>query len=229
MFSRNPFKSQTIGSRLLTWFLLLALVPLISVIYFYHTISEESLTREIRRGLLAVGNSKVHEIESLAQKIKKDMSFLSHSKDTISHLENIDGVFREYGPGSPEYQNIDKQIRPNWEYFIRNYGYYDLLLISDSGDIVFSIEKESDFGTNLYNGPHKDSNLANVFRRIKSSNEIGISDYLFYAPSNNPALFVMAPVFSQGNFAGAIAIQADLEIFIKLLVIIRDWVKPERR
>lgn len=39
------------------------------------------------------------------------------------------------------------------------HGYYDTFLITPDGDIVYTMAKEADYGTNLMDGEYKDSNL----------------------------------------------------------------------
>src|SRR4249920_2057013 len=49
--------------------------------------------------------------------------------------------------------------------FREHFGYYDVFLISPSGDILYTVAKEIDFATNLKTGPYRKSPLAEVFRR----------------------------------------------------------------
>lgn len=96
--------------------------------------------------------------------------------------------------------------------FVTGRGYYDFFLIDMSGDIVYSVEKEADFGTNLFDGPYKDTGLADVFQRASkatSADEIVLSDFARYAPSNDePAIFTGKLVRNiNGKPLGVLALQ----------------------
>ncbi len=208
---------QTIATRLLMWFLLISLIPLAMVTFFTYTNSVESLTKEVQRGLLAVADNKVQQIEALAKKNKEEVAVLALMPSNIEHLEFLNQAFLADGVDSPAYKSLYQQIRPSLVSFVNGYDYYDLFLISEQGDIVFTVLKESDFGTNLYSGPYKDSEIATVFKQAKSSSQVEISVYNIYAPSNKPALFVAAPIIKAGRFSGAIAVQINPDEFYQIV------------
>ncbi len=92
------------------------------------------------------------------------------------------------------------------------HGYYDIFLIDKSGNVVYSVYKESDFATNMIKGEYADSGLGEVFRKVRSAPKAGeavFADYQPYAPSANvPASFMATAIFNEENqFVGAIAYQ----------------------
>ena len=58
-------------------------------------------------------------------------------------------------------------FHPAYKTLIESKGYYDAFLINLAGDIVYSVFKENDFGTNMMTGPFKDSGLADVYRSAR--------------------------------------------------------------
>jgi methyl-accepting chemotaxis protein len=91
-------------------------------------------------------------------------------------------------------------------------GYYDLFLIDPQGNIVYTVEKESDFGQNLLSGRLSTSGLAEVFRAVRArpDNDFrAFSDYAPYGPSaGDPASFMAVPVIDDvGVLQGVIAAQ----------------------
>ena len=99
--------------------------------------------------------------------------------------------------------------------YLREFGYYDIFLIEpDQGTIVYSVYKETDFGTSLFNGPHNDSNLAEAARQaLKASpGEVITADFRHYTPSSNAAAaFFTTPVYDKGNVVGVLAFQMPLD------------------
>ncbi len=91
---------------------------------------------------------------------------------------------------------------------VAHFGYHDVLIINKKGDVIYSVVKEKDLGTNLVNGPFANSGLGKVNKRIQETKEFSVADFSVYEPSNNMlAGFVGAPIFEEGKYIGFISIQ----------------------
>ena len=95
---------------------------------------------------------------------------------------------------------------------IKNQGFSDLFLIDAKNEnIVYSVNKKSDFGTDLQNGPYNQSSLAKVVRKVINNPEKGIvniSDFKYYKPSyNTPQAFFAVPIYDKNKFIGVLAVQ----------------------
>ena len=90
-----------------------------------------------------------------------------------------------------------------------------MFLIDPDGSIVYTVYKETDFGTSLVVGAYNESNFARLFssvRRAKEKNYARIIDLESYAPSYGaPAAFIAAPIYSQDKFMGVLAIQVPVD------------------
>ena len=86
--------------------------------------------------------------------------------------------------------------------------------ISSRGRIVYSTEKEVDFGTSLEDGPYAMTNLGRVYQKAAQANWKGyysFADYEHYQPSyESPASFIAAPVFSDGKKTGVVIFQMSI-------------------
>ena len=99
-------------------------------------------------------------------------------------------------------------------------GYYDVFLINMAGDIIYSVFKEADYGTNLLTGPYKDSGLGVTFRNSKNGTpgEVDFADLEGYAPSNgDAAAFVSSPVVNDaGETVGVLAFQLPVQLLTNI-------------
>lgn len=97
--------------------------------------------------------------------------------------------------------------------FQQQYGFYDVFLVDTKGNVVYSVEKETDVGTNLLNGPYKDSGLAKVYRlSVESKDKPSHASFQPYEPSFNvPASFMAMPVFDRDKFIGSVVVQLSIE------------------
>lgn len=106
--------------------------------------------------------------------------------------------------------------------FVTERGYYDFFLIGPAGDVVYSVEKETEFATNLHTGAWRDSGLAQVFNRAKKERRegtIAISDMEAYGPSGGaPALFIATAMHDDaGQFLGVIAFQLPTDRILGIM------------
>ncbi len=116
------------------------------------------------------------------------------------------------GDGS-SYSLLHANLHPQLRGAMLAKGYYDIFLINSAGHVVYSAFKEADFGSDLSNGPYKDSGLAEAFRKAMTApaDAVAFVDFAPYAPSADaPAAFFAAPVRGPreaGDPIGVIAVQ----------------------
>ena len=115
-------------------------------------------------------------------------------------------------PDDNSYARAHSRHHPRFRRMVEKLGYYDLYIIDiESGDIVYTVNKEEDFASNLIDGPYDTSNLAELFRRIQRAPDQGVVqmvDYARYRPSNSRSqAFVAAPVFVDGKAIAVLALQ----------------------
>jgi class 3 adenylate cyclase len=77
---------------------------------------------------------------------------------------------------------------------LQKFSLYDIFLVDlNSGDVVYSVFKETDFATNLFSGPYRESNLADLVRILKKSGDLDkaqMVDFALYRPSyGSPSAF----------------------------------------
>lgn len=78
-------------------------------------------------------------------------------------------------------------------------GFADILLIdTNEGDVIYSVNKGIDFGTNVYNGPFAKSALGQIVEAVKNTSDLQISDIELYVPARSEAsVFIAVPVYDQ--------------------------------
>jgi methyl-accepting chemotaxis protein len=137
-------------------------------------------------------------------------AFISDNANPLGSKHLLDET-----PLLPEYSNFHKVYHPIIRDYLETFSYYDIFIVDiESGDIVYSVFKELDFSTNLYNGPYKDTNLAEAVKQAKeitNPKEFKIVDFKRYAPSfESPASFIATPIWENGKKIGVLAFQMPL-------------------
>jgi methyl-accepting chemotaxis protein len=114
------------------------------------------------------------------------------------------------------YSQVHAQYHPIIREFLVKYGLYDIFLVDiETGQIVYTVFKKLDFATSLVNGPYKDTNFAEAFRKAAEINDqesFSIVDYKTYVPSYSaPASFIGSPIWVNGKKVGVLLFQMPLD------------------
>lgn len=187
---------MNLKQKLLFSFLALALVPVIIITLIAITISNNALEQQAFNQLTSIKNIKATEIRNYFAQSKADLSLIGSSWTNMDDVTNAE---------------LAEQKHDYFKRFIETNQYYDLFLIDLNGDIFYSVAKESDYQTNLLDGPYAQSGLASLFNKTTLNQSFNIVDFSAYAPSNNePAAFIAQPITQNGEIKGVIALQLSI-------------------
>lgn len=127
-----------------------------------------------------------------------------------------------------EYSVVHKRYHPFFRRISERFHFADIMLITpDTGDIIYTSEKNPDLGSNLLKGPFAGSNLARLVASLSKSsdpNEFRIIDFEPYkAARARPAAFVASPVFSGPQCIGLLVLQFPIEGFNRIVTGRGNW------
>ena len=126
------------------------------------------------------------------------------------------------------YAQVHERYHESLRSLIKKFGYYDLFLIDpESGNVIYSVFKETDFATSLLHGPYASSNFARLVKEVMRTRERGrvrFQDYDIYVPSYGaPAAFVAVTVFDGKEIAGILALQVPSDELNNVMTSNREW------
>ncbi|MFV8829247.1 methyl-accepting chemotaxis protein [Alkalihalobacterium sp. APHAB7] len=193
--------------KILIAFLLISLVPMLILFSLSVTTSSSALEESTLNHLTSIREVKKGMIEDYFDEKEGDVALLARNRITYLTMGN-----QTTDEGSNNNRTIERTAEEYFEEFIRTYNYYDLFLIDREGNIIYTVEKEDDYGTNLITGPYNNTGLANVYQNADEG--FAIADYEHYEPSDAPAAFIAHPVRnSNGEHLGVVALQlSDADI-----------------
>lgn len=190
-------------------FLLISLIPLIVTIIISIRATVNSLENSISNQLLSIRDAKAETIEKYFNEREDDITVLSQSDAVIDSMLTLSQRYPK-GLQGQELETLSKNADRYFSTFIEKYGFYDLFLLDNNGELIYSVAKEADLGTNMLSGEFKDSGLSKAFEGGK--NKYSVIDYSFYAPSNEPAAFISHPILdNSGVTIGVLALQISDE------------------
>jgi class 3 adenylate cyclase len=149
--------------------------------------------------------------------------YLAASPYPFGKRDNLDDA----GDGS-EYNAVHKKYHPFFRDFARRFGYDDLMLIDpQTGDVVYSAEKTTEFGTSLSTGPYADSNLADLvgsMRKVKDRQSFHVTRFELYRPElARPASFVGAPISDGTTVLGLLILQLPIHEINRVMTGNHGW------
>ncbi len=221
--------AERIRNKLLAAFLIVALIPLIIAGVVAYITSANALNEKAFDQLEALETIKANQISQWFEERRGDIKVLSEdptvitaAQEFLDTMDELGGGVHEVGAqrarqlylGQPDLANAGDgsayslahaQYHPFFQEYITAYGYYDLFIVDRDGDIIYTVFKEDDFGTNLVDGAYADQNIADAFQQTvneTSPDFTMIEDFAQYAPSNEPASFIASPIFSGGMAGG---------------------------
>ncbi len=210
-------KSMKLGTKLLVTFLLVGLVPFLVVAVVALVKGTRSMSDMAFDQLDAVREIKKTQIQSFFNERLGDVSVLAGNPTVTEALWRFSEAFSEEGgPDGPKWKSVESEFADWLTEYQKSYGYYDLFLIDSKGNVVYTVERESDFGENLVTGSLSGSGLADCFDG--SRNTTTFEDFEPYAPSNGaPAAFVGAPIEKNGSRIGVAVLQVSLKAINKVM------------
>lgn len=113
-----------------------------------------------------------------------------------------------------EFSTVHQQFHPFLREYVETYELEDLFLIDpETGNVVYTTYKGTDFATNLKTGPFSESVLAKAYRKVIEEGDdqfVAFADFEPYRPSHNdPAAIRATPVFKDGKMVAVLAFQAS--------------------
>lgn len=129
-----------------------------------------------------------------------------------------------------EYSRIHDIYHPVFRRILKRFSYYDIFLIDpETGDIIYTASKETDFATNLLKGPYNQTNLAEAAKtimQVKAKGYTKIVDFKSYYPSfGAPAAFIATPIFDKSELIGILAVQIPVDPINQIMTNNQNWEK----
>ena len=129
-----------------------------------------------------------------------------------------------------EYSRVHEKYHNAFRRIIERFDYLDLYLIDyETGRVLYDVSKDRDFGTDLLNGPYRNSNLSKVVKRCLETNNpdaVFFSDFEPYeASKGEPTQYIASPIFDGDERLGVFALQLSTSAIDGLMSGQRSWQK----
>ncbi|BBX62463.1 adenylate/guanylate cyclase domain-containing protein [Mycobacterium saskatchewanense] len=110
---------------------------------------------------------------------------------------------------------------------VTRFQYRDALLLDLQGNVVYSVRKGPDLGTNIFTGPYRESNLRDAYQKALRSNDVDyvwITDFQPYQPQlDAPTAWVVSPVGMNGKITGLMALPVPITKVNNIMTANKHW------
>src|ERR1700751_3964509 len=160
--------------------------------------------------------------------------FQNNSVSDIAKNENLSAEFRNAFAKTMFARAMDR-YHGLFETIVRRNNYFDLILVDDLGNVVYTFEKSWDFGTNVFKGWREQSELKKVFLGAwygsiasgerSGGDEVVITDLERYAGANGaPMLFLGCPLNNRlGGRLGVVIHEVESSTLTDLVTFQGRW------
>lgn len=215
---------KSIATSLLVWILVISIAPLLLVSWYAYTNAVLDIEMMQRHKLEDTAGANVQFVNNWFEQIYTNLNMWSENQATQQYLATLEKKWRQSAQplqeftGSTEYRKL---LEIHDDYMKRrkeNYDYvYDLFLIDLKGNILYTVAKESDLGTNLMDGKYQNTRFAQAYRATLGDQKAHFSDLEYYEPSHRiVAGFICIPMKGKtGETTGIMALQLHLGSIIR--------------
>lgn len=118
-----------------------------------------------------------------------------------------------------------------YDFYMRDiatrFDYRDALLLDMDGNVVYSVNKGPDLGTNILSGPYRESNLREAYQKALRANDVEfvwITDFQPYQPALDlPTAWVVSPVGINGKVDGVMALPLPIAKINQIMTANKQW------
>jgi len=214
---------KSLSATLTGWLLVLSLIPMIIVTWQTYTSSSSYLKHNTTTNLEATAIAHSNYVSNWFFHRKTDLNNMSEDRTKLEFMSKLEDGFikssmtlSEYIK-SADYLTIIENYQNDFINLSRNYHYiYDIFMIDTDGNILYTVIKESDLGTNLFYGEYSNTKFSEICKETLNDGKIHFSDLNYYEPSEDKVFgFMSAPLINEsGDMVGIIAIQLKLDNLI---------------
>ncbi len=130
------------------------------------------------------------------------------------------------GDGSA-WSAADARFNEFFTSIVSNFEYRDALLLDLRGNVVYSVAKGAELGTNILTGPYRESKLRDAYQKALGANAVDfvwITDFQPYQPHlGAPTAWLVSPVGTEGKISGVMALPLPTKQINRIMTANRQW------
>lgn len=205
---------RTLATRLVFWFSILLLVPMLIISVAIDRVSNRALQEDVLEKLGMVARDKASSLEILAYDRTRSAAMIGR----IGRIGNAAMTLANPKATEKERSEENEVMGRVTSLFASNLGFQDVIVVCPKGNVLYHSSNRFDLGSSLVNGPLRESPLGQLVKRSLTLLEPDISDFDVYPGSELPQGFVSAPIIREdGTKAGLVILQINDKEILDIL------------
>ncbi len=211
-------KAGTIKRKILSWMLVVAILPLFLLTFFYLYSYDTQFKKQIFADLNHIADYKTIQINDYLKDRISEAQRIAQLPCTKKALKKWVPKFKPSQENRPEDEFLRYQCRENTAHLLDS-GYDDILLISRETEIVWVLVNADQYYTRLTQQAYAASDLAQSVKHALRLHEPYVSNFSYYPPNKALTAFIAVPVLEKKHVLGIIVFQIGTK---KLQAIVQD-------
>ena len=125
-----------------------------------------------------------------------------------------------WSAANARFNNYFREIATRFEY-------RDAMLLDTRGNLVYNVNKGPVLGTNILNGPYRESNLRGAYEKAMAADSVDfvwITDFEPFQPALGvPIAWLVSPIVSAGKTAGVLALPLPISKVNRIMTADKHW------
>lgn len=198
---------SSIRSRLVLWFLLIALAPLAAVLYASIRLADATVERTAIASMAAIAEAKAAQLDAYARERVRNVSSIGTGLAFVGAAQELGPTYRPDGTrDEAAYDAALAKFRPRLDDFARVCEFPRFMLIDGGGRIVYSTAETPLLHRSLGEGAFANSGLARAVERVRRERSPQISPPMLAVDGVRPSLEVVGPLFKGQDLVGFVAV-----------------------
>jgi methyl-accepting chemotaxis protein WspA len=193
--STSTKRRRSIAVRLVFWFLAISLIPCAILTTITTNIASRSLESSIRNRLVQLAAAKADELEVYALQCVDDGNTLAHSAVIVEAMTKL----------SANDPTVAEAMRVELSDAANALGFSRLLLIDNTGKVVFALAGSVSAGSSVMSGELANTELSAGFDRARTLLQSELSAFQPFGSTGEPLAFVTSPILKNGRVIGVVA------------------------
>ncbi len=196
-----------IRARLLLLLISIGLVPLVLVSLLLLQRAQDALSAQAFAQLQTIRDTKKTQVQRYFAENRSDITVLSRSAHIGTALDAFASTLSQGVRDRGQYDYFESlEYGDGFRNFMTENGHYDLMLITQEGDIVYSVLGEADLGRNVLEEPLSNTLLGGAFQQ--GLEEVVATDFAIYEPADGQIVsFLLAPIRLEGETLGVVILK----------------------
>ncbi len=190
----------SIASRLVFWFLIIALIPCAILTTITSIVATQALEGAVRNRLVSIAASKADELEVYALQRVRDGTTLARNSTIVDAMKMLTATKTDASDVA-----TNDAMRATLGDAAYAMDFSRLLLMDTTGRVRFALDNSVAVGTSLLQGDLADTELAAGFDRARTLLQAELCGFQLFGVTGEPLAFVTSPIMENGRVIGVLA------------------------